>query len=67
MEITYRGKVTQKSTNTYVNARYPVGTRIEVNHYWFSCGWLPILNTVFDSAILDLKNVEWETNVEVSI
>jgi hypothetical protein len=65
MEITYKGTVIKESTNPYVNRIYPIGSKVEVDQYWFKCGWLPILNSVIDSAILDLKNVKFDTSVDV--
>lgn len=67
MEITYRGTVVKKFTNPYVNSLYPVGTTLEVDKYWFDRGWMPILNTVVDSAIIDFKNVEFDKDVKVSL
>jgi len=65
MEITYKGTVIKKSTNPYVNKIYPIGSKVEVDEYWFKCGWLPILNSIVDSAVLDLRHVDWNTNVDV--
>ena len=67
MEITYKGTVIKESTNPYVNNIYPIGSKVEVDQYWFKNGWLPILNSVIDSAILDLKNVKWDTRVDITL
>ena len=67
MEIIYKGIIIRECSNPYVNEIYPIGSNVEVDSYWFDCGWLPILNSVIDSAILDLKNVEWQTKVDVFI
>ena len=67
MDIFYTGKIIQSSGNRYIDTKYPVGSEITVDSYWFDRGWMPILNIVIDSSVLDLSGIEWNTKVNVFI